>query len=148
MFPLPLAQVATDLGADLLKQLLAAFNQRNWYLVGVLVIIAVIGGIRKLASRVSFLKFFNTDRGGAILALAMGLVGGVAADAIGGSFHLRAVLDGIVLGFTSAGGYVTVKKLVWPNDITAPPAPVPAPTPAPTPEPTPTPVAPTSGSVA
>jgi hypothetical protein len=110
----PLAQVVIT---DLVTQLLAAANQKNWWLVGVLAVIGLVAAIRKLAAYTDKLKFFLTDRGGAILALAAGIAGSLVTAAVSGGINLQTLLNGVILGVTSAGGYNVVKKI-----FTSPPA--------------------------
>jgi hypothetical protein len=122
MFPLPLAQVAAEASGELLAQILAAFQQKNWYLLGVLVVVGLVGLIRKFVGKVKYLSFFATDRGGAILALVAGLAGALGIDALNGVVDIATMLDGLKLGLASAGGYVVVKRIVWPADASKPAA--------------------------
>jgi uncharacterized membrane protein HdeD (DUF308 family) len=61
--------------------------------------------------------FFKTDRGGAVMALIVGVLGTVASLLLaGGKFQFGMLLDGLLAAFTAAGGYATIKKMISPSD--------------------------------
>ena len=96
----------------------------NWALAAALAVIGLVSLIRKygevLSERVkalSWLKIFTTDRGGAALALSLGVAGGVANALLAGTMDAHTLLMGVEVGIMAAGGFTVVKKLLWPKDM-------------------------------
>ncbi|MCP3103838.1 hypothetical protein LZ198_33660 [Myxococcus sp. K15C18031901] len=92
--------------------LLDAVTSRNYALVASLVVVVLVYLLRKFGS--AFVPFFNTDRGGAVLVLAVSLAGAVAnALAAGASFSLALVLTAVKVALTAAGGFTLIKRLLF-----------------------------------
>jgi hypothetical protein len=113
----------SDIGA-VVSAVAGAVQSKNWRMLGALVIMLLTYASRKfLAPRV---KFFASDRGGAVLALAMGVLASFAhLLAAGGSMGFGVVVDGLVAGFMAAGGWSVAKKLVSTPTAAMTSAPVP-----------------------
>lgn len=102
-------------GAQLLTKAIGAGTARDWRALGAAVILLVVFVMRALVGR--WVGFFKTDRGGATMALIVGVLGTVASLlTAGGKFQWGMLLDGLMAAFTAAGGYVTLKKLIAPSD--------------------------------
>lgn len=97
--------------------ILEAVQSSNWSLLASLALVALVWASRKfLAPKVPFL---GTDAGGALLALAGGAAGAILTAVMAGSaFSWPLVLLGLKTGFTAAGGWAVIKKLIvqfWPK---------------------------------
>jgi len=109
---------------NLVKQAIAG---KQWALVATLAVIGLVALIRYGAGKLAVpyagkwigraAAFFTTDRGGAILTLLVGVAGALVPVFAGGVFTVQAILDGVILGITSAGGYVMIKKIIWPSGV-------------------------------
>lgn len=112
------------------KDALDAMRTKNWRMLAALALIGLTWAGRKFAIKLPGKAgaFFATDRGGAVLALLMGIFGGMgtalfAAKAFG--WHL--LTDGIVMGFTAAGGYAVLRKIAFGTAENSIPSKAPAP---------------------
>ncbi len=117
------AAVQDDLqeGATLVSKAVGAGSARDWRALGAALILLVVFLMRKVVGR--YVKFFNTDRGGAVMALVVGVLGTVASlVSASGKFSVGMLMDGLMAAFTAAGGYATLKKLFSPSDIAPAPA--------------------------
>lgn len=112
------AQIMDPAGMDpnaLFQLVLARIKAGDWKAVVALAVVGFVWLVRKYGA----LKFpvLKTDRWSALLTLLSGVVGGAAYVFVnGGTVDARAVFDGVMVGATAAGGYVLVKKIVWPDD--------------------------------
>lgn len=98
--------------AGWMTALVGAYHARAWHLLVSLVLLGLVAGIRTWGP-----AKWKTDRGGVVINLASAVVLVLASSALAGrAFSARWLLDGLALGITAAGGYVTVKKLLWPSD--------------------------------
>lgn len=111
------AQVVDPTSMDpnaLIQLVIACVKAGDWKAVVALAVVGFVWLVRKYGS----LKFpaLKSDRWSAVLTLISGIVGGAAYVFInGGTVDARAVFDGVTVGATAAGGYVLVKKIIWPD---------------------------------
>jgi hypothetical protein len=101
------------------EELLKAAQTSNWRLLGGLLLIGAVWGLRLLGAKWPFgfgksvAAFLGTARGGAVLSLACGVLGGIGnVFMVDGSVTPRLFLDGVVMAFTASGGWTIVKKLL------------------------------------
>lgn len=129
-----LAQVIPDPGADsgaFFNQLLDALAKGQWRVVGILAAIGVVYLLRQGATRLpgGLGTFFQSSRGGAVIALLGGVVTALAGILIGGGpINAALLINGVVLGIGAAGGWTVLRRLIWGD---APPTLYPAKAPAP-----------------
>lgn len=112
------------------KEFLDAVKTGNWKLTLILALVLIIWGVRKYGSKLAAVpvkwvaaigKFIASDRGGAVLAMVAGVIGSVAAYMVGGAnLTPKVLLDGLLLGFTAAGGWVVMKKIIVPAKAATP----------------------------
>lgn len=108
---------AADPGA-FAKAVYDAFHARNWRLLGALLLVGLVWAARQ-AKR--WVPWFGTDRGGAVLVLALGVLTGLSsALAAGAPFTGYLLLDCLTGSVIAAGGWVLVKRLIWPKDRATP----------------------------
>ena len=92
-----------------------AMRTSNWRLAVIAGLLLVVLILRRVGG--FFWPWFNTDRGGATLALAAGvltvLVNGLVA---GGAFDPQLLVDGLLAAFTAAGAFNVSKRLAKPAD--------------------------------
>ncbi|NTX39841.1 hypothetical protein HUA78_35930 [Myxococcus sp. CA033] len=89
-----------------------AVTSQNYALVASLVVVLLVFLLRKFGG--TFVPFFNTDRGGAVLVLGVSLAGAVAnALAAGAPFSLSLMLTAVKVALTAAGGFTLVKRLLF-----------------------------------
>jgi hypothetical protein len=104
-----------DPGADpssFLLAIVAAIQGGDWRGLAVLVAIGVTWAAKKYGAKVW--PWLGTARGGATLALVLGFTGTlVPALAGGASITPKLVIDGVLFGLTSIGGWVGVRRLIW-----------------------------------
>jgi hypothetical protein len=103
---------------DFLMETFKAVQSGNWTAVTAMVLIGIVWLARKpwALGRVAF---FKTDRGGVIMALGLALVGGLGhAIAAAGKFPSDlATYKAIgMTAVTAMGGYVALKRLIWPAE--------------------------------
>jgi len=129
-------------GAGIMKELAVAVRGSQWRLAVFLILAALVLGLRRFGVLLAgwlpdklrdgnlggFLRWPNTDRGGAAMALLAGtlavLVNGLQQ---GRRLDLSLVIDGVGTALGAAGGYAVLKKLGWPSDkvVNEDPKPVP-----------------------
>jgi len=113
------------------KMLTDAAGSGQWKLVGIVICVGVVFALRHFASRLpgKVGAFFQTARGGALLALLGGVATTLAGVLVqpGQKVSLAILLNGFVLGVAAAGGWNVVRRLIWGDDAPAaypaPPAP-------------------------
>lgn len=86
----------------------------HWRLAAALLLIGLIYLLRRYGGRVPRLgPWMQTDRGGAIMALVMGVGGGLAAALFSGRpITIYLIVDAISVGLTAAGGWAIGKKIL------------------------------------
>ncbi len=105
-------------GAELIQKAVGAGTARDWRALGAAIIMLVVFIMRVVVGR--WVVFFKTDRGGAVMAIVVGVLGTVASMlAAGGAWQWSMLIDGLLAAFTAAGGYATMKKLIAPSDAAA-----------------------------
>jgi hypothetical protein len=122
IFFVPLAYAAVDPASDLggyAQELLKAAQTSNWRLVAGLLLVGTVWGLRLLSAKWPFkfgkaiATFLGTARGGAVLSLACGVLGGVGNVLLAdGSMTPRLFVDGIVMALTASGFWTITNKLL------------------------------------
>lgn len=98
------------------QELFNAAKSKDLRLVVILTIVLVVFVLRRWGSKL--VPWFNTDRGGAGLAILMGVLGqAVLMLSSGGAFSAWMLVEGLINGVTAAGGVVVLKRLVNPKDL-------------------------------
>ncbi len=98
-----------------LQAIVEAITGGQWRVVVVLVSVGAIWALRtggiKIPGAVG--AFLATNRGGAILALAFAVISGLGTFVIAGkAITLKAVIDILLLGFTTIGGWVGIRRIL------------------------------------
>lgn len=97
-------------------KLLEAGKSKDYRVLVIGIITAVIFGLRFVGKK-GWVKWFATDRGGATLAVATGiLTQAVLVASAGASFGIWPIIEGVINGVTAAGGVVVLKRLFNPKD--------------------------------
>jgi hypothetical protein len=128
---LALAQLP-EAGSDaFLNALLDAIAKGDWRYVAVLAVIGLTYLVRRYGPSLPRVgPFLATSRGGAIVALVFALVVGLAPPFLGWvSWTPRIVLDVLLNGFASIGGWVGVRRIVGVSAEKSPANVVPLPAP-------------------
>jgi hypothetical protein len=91
-----------------------AVRTGNWKMVGSIAIALIMLILGKVRGKV---KFFAGDRGGSILVMILGLLGGLsAALAAGADIDWRLVVGIVATVWTAVGGVNWAKRIIWPKD--------------------------------
>lgn len=110
-----------DPGADaggFAAALLDASRSKNYRGLVALGLMAIVFAVRRFGSK--WFAHLGTDRGGALAALLIGVAGAYAnALAAGAAIGWGLAYDGLLMGATAAGGWVVVKRIIWPKDTAA-----------------------------
>lgn len=109
------------------KSVMSDVQKKDWRMLAATVVMALAWALRKYGSSVPKLgPWMNTDRGGAVLALILGLCAGVG-NALGGAGSLgwSTLVNSLLVSVTAAGGFTLMKKIISPSDKPAAPAPAP-----------------------
>ena len=121
----------TDPGG-FLEESFAAARSGDWTAVTAAVLIAIVWVARK-SWALGRWAFFKTDRGGVIMAFGLALIGGYG-HAVAATHDLTpdfATLKAVAMtALTAIGGYVGLRRLIWPPDKTPAATPAPATPPA------------------
>ncbi len=99
--------------------ILAALSGKQYLLAVAVALVGAVKGVRWLAPKLHDKTgaFLNSDRGGAILSLIMGVAGGVATSlAAGKPMSLSLILSGIMVSATGSGLFNLTKRISKPND--------------------------------
>lgn len=97
------------------RQLIEAAKTKAWRPLIALVLAGMVFLGRRYGAK--WIPWFKTDRGGAALVLGVGVLGSLATVLFSGAaLGLGVLVDGVVMGVTAAGGYIVLKRLVWPQD--------------------------------
>jgi hypothetical protein len=109
--------------------LLAAIGGKQYILAMAVALVGVVKGVRWVAPKLHDKTgaWLNSDRGGAILSLIMGVAGGAAtATAAGKPLSLSLILSGIMVSATGSGLFNLTKRVAKPSDKADAPAAPPA----------------------
>ena len=101
---------------DFVSKLYSAAKSKDYRLLTVLSVVLVVFLLRWGGKK--YVPWFNTDRGGAALALAIGVLQQVilVAGAAGVAFSAWTIVEGLINGITAAGGVTVIKRLLDPKD--------------------------------
>ena len=100
----------------LIQLFFAKVQAGNWKAVAAIAAIGIVWALRKFGGR--YIPFLKTDRGGTLLTLATGITGGLGhALLVDAPITAELLTDGLAVGVTAAGGYVVVKRILWPSDV-------------------------------
>lgn len=108
-------QVSPDDLTAFLKATFEAAAKHDWRVFAALLLVGVVWLARKYAMKLpgAVGSFFQGDRGGAVLALVLGVLGAVGHMLTAGAgFSLQTVTDGLVMAVTAAGGWTVFKHLL------------------------------------
>ena len=116
--PIAVAAPLPDPGdpVSIVKEIIGAGKAGQWWMLGALICVLLIWVSRMLLGK--FIPWFTTDRGGAVLALIIGLLSALAATLASGKPSWAAIADGVKLALVAIGTFVSVKKIVAPSDAT------------------------------
>jgi hypothetical protein len=107
-----------------LEQAFNAARSGDWTAVTALFLIGIVWLARKPWA-LGKIKFFSTDRGGVVLAFGLSVLGGLAtAITAMGKFPTDIATYKMIAmtAVTAMGGYVALKRLIWPPDKKTDPA--------------------------
>ncbi len=100
---------------ELIMMAIEAVRDGHWWLFAAIVVSALVWLLRSYGEK--FIPWLGTDRGGAVLVLSTGILGSLAALILAGDeVGLELLIEGLKVGFTAAGGYVVIKKILKPGD--------------------------------
>lgn len=93
-----------------------AFTSKNWSHFAAALLIVVTLVLRRYTPQLP--AFFKTDRGGVLLVFSLSLLGGLGHAVLAGASFTDFDLYGrtIQIALEAIGGYVGIRKLIWPND--------------------------------
>lgn len=116
--PVPAEATAPDLEGDpvgALTSFIDAIKARNWAMVASLVLALAMLVLVKVRDKI---KWFKGDRGGALLVMLLGLLGGfsTALAAPGATIDWRLVVGVVMAVWTAVGGVQWSKRVIWPKD--------------------------------
>lgn len=98
--------------------LVTAIKGGQWRIVASLVLAFLMLALAKLRTK---LKWFEGDRGGAILVGLLAMLGAFATTlAAEAKVDFQLILGTLGVMWTAVGGYSWVKRLIWPQDAKAP----------------------------
>lgn len=117
MPPLPATQPNAMLSSDpggLAWTLVTAAKSGNWRLASAAALALLMLGLGYTPVRK---KYFAGDRWGAVLVLLLGLGGGVVTALLSSApITASLFLGSLGVAFTAAGGFIVVKRIIWPAD--------------------------------
>jgi len=91
-----------------------AIKSGNWRMAAAGLLAFLMLGLGKIRGKV---KWFDGDRGGAVLVGILGFGGGLStALASGVALDFQLFLGAFGVVFTAVGGYTWIKRLIWPQD--------------------------------
>lgn len=105
--------------APLLKAVFDAVMSKNWILAAAFLVSTLVFLARWASKKWGFLPFLATDRGGVILTFLFSFAGGLgnAMVAPGATFNVELLLHCFMVATYAIGGFVGVKKLLFPSDL-------------------------------
>jgi len=106
--------ITPDDPSTFLQTLLGALTGKHWIAVAALALVAGVWGLRRAAAFLgwAWLKWANTSRGGAVLALATSLAGAVAYAAVRGTLSPDTIMHALEVGFLAAGGWTAIRRII------------------------------------
>lgn len=111
------ASTDIDVGGDpvgFFKSTYDAAKSGQWWMLVSMIVMALVWGARKWAKKIAW---FKTDRGGACLAMGIGILGGMAHGILAeGAPTLGMLTESIKVTVGAMGGYVAIKKSLFPSD--------------------------------
>lgn len=109
----PIPDPAVDVGGWL-NTVLTAVRGSDWRLLAAAVLIGVVWAARRYGKKL--IPWLETGRGGAVLALALGVLGAISNAILAGhareAFSASLLLDGLEVGVLSAGGWTAFRHLL------------------------------------
>jgi hypothetical protein len=109
-----------DPGADPIgyaQSTVSAAKAGKWLALVGLLIIGLVWCVRRWGSKL--VPWLGTDRGGVATALVCGFLVSLASTAITGVISTAAIVGAVEQAVIAVGGYVALKKLIWPSDAKA-----------------------------
>lgn len=98
-----------DTPSDFIANVVDSVKGGNWRALAALGIVVLVWATRKFGAK--YWDFLGTDKGGAALVLFAGILSQIAVVIFGHDpLSVKTIINGVVLGFTAAGGWVVVKK--------------------------------------
>lgn len=113
----PAVVVAPDANPlGFLESLFNAAKAGNWRLLSALALVGLVYVIRKFGQKA--LPWLGTDRGGAVSALVVGVAGSLSLALMSSApINAAMIVNGLGLGVMAAGGFVVVKRILFPSDL-------------------------------
>lgn len=110
---------APDNEVDAIKRAYAAIQNNDWRSFAALVLILITLVVRRFEAKLP--GWFRGDRGGVVLVFVLALLGTAGSAALAGASFASLGLYGnaLVLALQAIGGYVGIKRLLWPKTATA-----------------------------
>jgi hypothetical protein len=104
----------TSSGEAILTALLAALSAGDWRYVAVLAVIALTYVVRRYGPSLPWVgQYLVSSRAGAITALVLALVTGLAPPILGWApWSVRLVLDVLLAGLAAIGGWVGARRIL------------------------------------
>lgn len=107
-------QEATDDPLGTVASLVKAVRSGDWRMVAALALALVMLVLGKVRGKV---KWFRGDRGGVVLVFFLATAGMLSTTlAAGMDVDLKMGTTALSAGLMAIGGYVGIKKLLWPSD--------------------------------
>lgn len=99
----------------------AVLNAYHGHQLLLLAALLMIGAIYVLRKGLTWLPgkvgaFFGTDRGGALITLAIGVLGALALSLASNRFNSQIFAVGLTAAMTAAGGFNLIKRIFAPSD--------------------------------
>ncbi|HSN91492.1 MAG TPA: hypothetical protein VLS93_09705 [Anaeromyxobacteraceae bacterium] len=104
-----------------IEAIVAAVQGGDWRAVAILAVIGVVALARRFGG--AWVPWLRTARGGALLALAGGIVSTLGPALFSGGITLSALLNGLINGVAAAGGWVVARRLIYGEAVPPNPAP-------------------------
>lgn len=98
------------------NQVFEAGKSKEYRLLVILVIFGIVWAARKWGKKL--VPWFDSDRGGAVLALSVGILERLATMAAsGGTLTVWLIFEGVINAASAAGGLTIIKRIVEPKDV-------------------------------
>ena len=108
---------------DLFAQMFAALTSSNWKHAGALALMLLVWGLRAhVFDRLGKVgAWLQGDRGGVVSVLLAGALGAVASALMAGKAVDASLLgNALQMSLEAAGGWVAIRRLARPRDVTSP----------------------------